>query len=345
MAMEPLKQIGEQNRPPKKTVGQAIETMDVKKKKVARSILNNTGIFIGIFLVFVVIVVYTTDIKLTSIMQWVELGLSFFILLFCAYSMYVNASDSGIKAGKTSETYIKAQTEYNSIKNEIVEGKMQGRLAEFCHYYTTEELNNIRKSILSDVGIEFDLYNKKYIGKGKELLSTDKTLSEPQIKAIIKADKVKPIKLTPEMIFKRGRGSKRRTPLGTKPETKRGVAYGTKFFKTCVTSVLTGIIVLDVAITPTWATFAACCLKLMPVILNGFAGYKMGYENIVVDTVNYISDQIDLMHQFKQYVESNPTPVLIHSENDNKETVAQENTVDNPVENSEIEQKNDKELS
>ena len=97
----------------------------------------------------------------------------------------------------------------------------------------------------------------------------------------------------------------------TNPTTKKGIAFGVKFIKISVTTLLTSIIVLDVVINPNWATFAACCLKLMPVILNGFTGYKMGYENIVYDTVNYMSDQIDLIHQFQQFVADNPTPESI----------------------------------
>ena len=46
----------------------------------------------------------------------------------------------------------------------------------------------------------------------------------------------------------------------------------------------------------------AAILLLAMVILSGFSGYKMGYENITVDTVNYVSDQTDLLHQFEQYL-------------------------------------------
>ena len=334
MATEPIKPIGtpsSTSQPGGNKVGNAIENMNAKKRKITRSILNNTGIFVGVFLVFIVIVVFTTDVKLTSIYQVIELGLSFFVLLFCSYSMFVNLSDSGSRAGKESDTYIKTLTEYEDEKKSIIDAKKQGRLTEFCRYYVIDELKNARYSIISEVGIDFDVYNTDYIGKTEEELKKYKTLTQPQINAIVRANNVKPIKLTPEMIFRRGRGSNRRAPLGTKPETKKGITYGTKFVKTCITSMLTGIIVLEVVVTPTWATFAACLLKLCPVILNGFTGYKFGYENIVYDTVNYMSDQIDLMHQFKQYIEDNPTPLAIgvepsknEAEEANNETAVEE---------------------
>lgn len=86
-------------RTPSRSLGAAIEKGGAAKKRLTRSILNNTGIFVGFFLVFVVIVVFTTEINITSVEFWAQLGLTFFILLFCSYCMYVNCSDSGLEAG------------------------------------------------------------------------------------------------------------------------------------------------------------------------------------------------------------------------------------------------------
>ena len=110
------------------------------------------------------------------------------------------------------------------------------------------------------------------------------------------------------MIMKRGRGSSRRAPLGTKPETKKSIKFGTKFVTTFLVSFIMSIIVLDMVVEPTWVIFAACMLKLLAVVMNGFTGYKFGYENIVFDTVNYMDDQTDLMEQAMQYFDSHPEP-------------------------------------
>lgn len=289
------------------SVGSSIERMNKGQKKITRTILNNTGMIAGFFIIFVVIVVFTTDVRLTGALKWVELGLVFFILLFCSYSMYVNYANSGTQAGKKSSVFTDSLSAYNSKKQDIIDKKYQSRLSEFCRYYIKEELKNSRTSVLSEVGIDFDVYEKKYIGKDKKHLIADTTLSKTQVAAILQANKITPIKLTPEMIMKRGRGNNSREPLGMKPETKKKIHLGTKFVTTCITSFLTGVIVLDVVISPTWATFVACCLKVLLVALNGFFGYKMGYENIVIDTVEYMNDQVDLMNQLVQYINDNPT--------------------------------------
>lgn len=192
-----------------------------------------------------------------------------------------------------------------------IDCKMQGRLTEFCRFYIDDELKSARTAILTEVGISYSDYQNKYCGKDKKTLQQDEKLSVVQIAAILRANKTKPVKLTPEMILKRGRGSASRSPLGVKPETKRALTFGSKFCTTCITSVLTGVIMLDVIVNPTWATFAACCLKLLPIVLNGFLGYKSGFDNITVATINYIGDQSDLLQRAIQYIESTPEPVQI----------------------------------
>ena len=288
--------------------GDVIDGSNRAKRRIARGILNNTGIFVGVFIIFVVIVVYTTDIQLTSALEWAALGLSFFVLLMCSYSMYINCADSGTRAGKASSTYIDANDHYDELKKDVIGKKVQGRLPEFCQYYVQEELKNARASILTEVGISYEQFEARYVGKDKAALRKNTNLSKSQLAAVISANKIKPIRLTPEMILKRGRGSSHRSPLGMNPKKKKGIKFSVKFVKICLTSILTSVIVLDVMINPTWATFAACLLKLFPVVLNGFMGYKMGYENVVVDTVNFMNDQADLRQQFIHYVEQTPEP-------------------------------------
>lgn len=70
--MDPIKQERPRDDRPR-NFGEVIEQTTAKKKKIMRGVLNNTGIFIGIFIIFVVIVVFTTDIKLTSIFDWTAL--------------------------------------------------------------------------------------------------------------------------------------------------------------------------------------------------------------------------------------------------------------------------------
>ena len=159
-------------------------------------------------------------------------------------------------------------------------------------------------SALAVVGYSYDEFERLWLGKSEDAVNEDKSLSASQKKAIIKALRTEPVKLTPEMILKRGRGSLRRAPLGITPEAKKGINFGIRFFNTFVVAGFMSVIALEIVFEPTWVIVAQCCLKLIAVVMNGFAGYKFGYENIVFDTVGYVTDQTDLMRRAIDMIEA-----------------------------------------
>lgn len=328
--MEPIKQDepARDREERSRSLGEVIEQTTAKKKRIVRGAMNYVGTVVATFIIFVAIVVSTTDITVMTAFDWAVLSLSFFVFLFCAYAMYINGSESGIRAGRKSETYLSAKKRYDDLKNEIIEKKIQGRLPEFCRYYVEEELRNTRNSILTEVGIDFTVYQERYVGKDKAELARLTVLSKSQVEAIVSANNIKPIKLTPEMILKRARGSLHRNPIGIDPSKKRGVEYAMKFIFTLAVAILMVAITLDPKADLTWETFVECVLKLFPIVLNGFTGYQSGYNNIVVDTVNYMNDQADLMRQLIHYVEENPIkkPLVLASEVIDEREFAVQNT-------------------
>ena len=297
------------NQPNNGVLGGALDSMRESKNKAIKGFINNKGLFVGIILVLIVILVFTTNVNFQSTAEIIKLSLVIFVFMFCSYSMYVNCADSGTRAGKNTSLYITTQGEYNAIKKRIIDGNNQMRLSEFCRYYIDDELKNARKDILDGVGIDYDEYLKIWVGADKITIESDGKLSKGKKTAIIKANAIKPVKLTPEMIMKCGRGNKRRAPLGVRPETRKRVNYGVKLIATISTSLFTCMLALEVISNPSWATFAELCIKLLMVVLSGFTGYKMGYENITVSTVDYILDQTDLLNQFEQYLGKYPVPV------------------------------------
>jgi energy-coupling factor transporter transmembrane protein EcfT len=298
-----------ENTPNNGGLGGALDSMRESKNKAIKGFINNKGLFVGIILVFIVILVFTTNVNFQSTAEIIKLSLVIFVFMFCSYSMYVNCADSGTRAGKNTSLYTTTKEKYDVIKKRIIDGNNQMRLSEFCRYYIDDELKNARKDILDGVGIDYDEYLKMWVGVDKITIESDGELSKGKKAAIIKANAIKPVKLTPEMIMKCGRGNKRRAPLGVRPETRKKVNYGVKLITTISTSLFTCMLALEVISNPSWATFAELCIKLLMVVLSGFTGYKMGYENITVSTVDYILDQTDLLNQFEQYLDKYPVPV------------------------------------
>lgn len=278
---------------------------NAKKKKFVKNFFNIAGIFVGVLLMFAVVVLVTVDVHLITFEEAAGLLLEFFLLLFIAYSMYITCADSGMRAGLASKAYAESLAEFNKHKKYIIDSKMQARLGEFCRHYVKEELKSSRTSTLAVVGISYEAYLEKYVGKDDGTIKGDESLSKAQMSAIIATNAIEPIVLTPDMIMKRGRGSGRRAPLGIKPETKKLLAFTFKFIYSVFITLGMSMVVLDDIAEITLAVLATCCLKLLVVVMNGFQGYKFGFENIVIDTVAYIDDQTDLMKQAIHYIEAN----------------------------------------
>lgn len=276
---------------------------DSTKKKFAKGFMSYLGILMGAFIVFAVIVIMTTDIHLVSFDDLTSLGLDFFLLVFCSYTMFICCADSGTKAGLATRTYTEMVEKFDTTKKGIVDNKMQVKMVDFCRHYVEEELRNARMAILSVVGFSYEDYQAKYmVLEGKEVDAVTE-LTKAQKKAVKKANRVKPIKLTPEMILRRGRGSHGRAALEANPADKKRVMFATKFVQILLISVLMSMIALDVIIEPTGVVIASICLKLISIVINGFAGYRGGFENIIFDTVSFMDGQVDLMQQGIQYIE------------------------------------------
>ena len=188
--MEPIKQNNTSDRGENKRIDDVIEKTTVAKKKILRGAMNYAGTAVGTFIIFVAIVVSTTDVSIMTAFDWAILGLSFFVFLFCPYAMYVNGSGSGVRAGRRSEIYLSSKSQYDLLKREIIDRKMHGRLPEFCRYYIEEELRNARNSLLTEVGIEFSVYQEQYVGRDRAELEQITSLSKSQIEAILAANKV-----------------------------------------------------------------------------------------------------------------------------------------------------------
>lgn len=276
---------------------------NAKRKRLMHSFFNNAGIFLGVFIMFAVVVIVTTDVRLITFEEWAAFALDFFLLLFCSYSMYITCSDSGMRAGLRGEIYTAAIDIYDEHKKTIVTRQLQPRLYDFCRNFIETELRNARMAVLANVGFIYRDFEENWLGKDTDTIEKEESLSGAQKKALIAANAIAPIHLTPDMILKRGRGGGRRAPLGLPPELKKRINLAIKLVTSLITAFAVSLIALDIVMEPTWTIFATCCIKLLTVAINGFWGYKYGYENIVVDTVNYINDQVDLMKQAEQFCE------------------------------------------
>lgn len=281
-----------------------MELYEADKKKLLKNITANSRTFIGAFIIFAVIVIMTTDIKLVTASDFSALGVNFFLLLVCTFSFYSLCSDNGTKNGLIAKVYVNAIERFGRIKKRILDEQKYTKLNDFCTHYISEDLKNARLQYLSVAGIGYEEYLSTFSKLSNEEVDLFPELSQLQRKAIKKANDVRPIKLTPKMIMQNGSDYHSRSPLPFSPETKRRIMFGTTAVKMIVFTATFTAITMEMFINPSWLMFVEICAKIMSVLLNGYQGYKDGYGLIAEYTTRYLDCQSDLMEQSLHYIDA-----------------------------------------
>lgn len=287
-------------------MGDTLERISMEKKKLSQYILGNARALMIALILFTVVVVTTTDINSITISSISGLGLEFFLILFASYAMYICCAEGGASAGMATDLYKDSVKRFSELENRL-ENLPYSRLNEFCAYYIAEDLKKARIHHLMVASIDYDEYLAKYVKLGKNELRMCEELTELQRKAILRANRVKQIRFTPDMmITMNGKSLFTRFGLTVTPRVQKKLAFGTKFIKMSFATLGIALIGFKLIIEPSWTVFAEVLMKLVTVVINGFDGRNTGYNNIVIDTVNYTSTQSNLMHQAIQYIDSHP---------------------------------------
>ena len=285
-------------------VEKVIDLERTMKNRAATTFFNYSGIVISAFLMFVVILVVTTDIQL-ELKNIASLGMDFFLLLFCSYASYILCADSGEKAGMMSTAYINAKAEFDEWLAKITSMNIHCVLGDFCAHYIKEDLRTARMNHLVVAGVTYDEYEEIYSKMDDKEIDALAGRSEAQKKALKAATRVHPIKLLPDQIIGSIDGAKIREPLGLKPTARRNRTFALKFTTISIISVGMVLIGLNSLETSGWLIFVSICFKLGSVLYNCFDGYKTGYEGKSVHSTEYMYAQVSLMRQALAYAEQN----------------------------------------
>lgn len=282
-----------------------LEKISTERKKLSQVVYGNARTILIAFILFSVVVVMTTDIRLVTISSIRDLGLEFFLLLFSSYAMYVACADGGTNAGRATTAYKDSVKRFTELKTQLLENARSSRLNEFCAWYITDDLKKTRMQYLLVASVSYDEYLEKYSKLSGSEIKSITELTKLQKKAIIRANRVRQIRFTTEMLTTmEGKSAVTRFVLSLTPKTQRRLAFGAKFIKMSFVAIGMSLIAFKIILEPTWTVFAEVCIKLVTVVVNGFDGRTMGFNNIAIDTVNYTNAQSDLMYQAIRYIDS-----------------------------------------
>lgn len=266
-----------------------------------KGLIQYAGLLVGMFIVFACMIILSTDIDTISIDDMQTIGISFFVLVIATYLVYISCADSGKRNGLLTEEYKKTIEKFNSLKEIIVTKGYQYYIPQFCKEYVEQEFNNARKNLLEPLGIKYEDF-LQLLEKMPKRKVKKQNFSKLQKNAILKARKLKPMELKPEMIYQT-RFKVKRNLIADNPQSIKTKNYTSRFFKILIFSLVgasvsfTPVVIFDASV------LATMLFKLISIISNGYFGYRFGYDNIVSDTCDYIDSKCDLMQQIIKYCE------------------------------------------
>lgn len=266
-------------------------------EKIITSVVERSGYVIAAAILLVVILVMTTDIRFITAQIGSNFSATFFVLMFCSYGLYLNMYTNGMISGERLKVYKDACKRYDEVRDKIKSADVYKRLADFCREYVDNDRRARIEEALSFSGVSYDEF-LRYQHLGRAALKAE-GLCKAQIRRIRAAKRIRPIKLTPAMLYKQGKGSTRNKALHTPPSERRKWDRISKFITNALSCGMTVFIAFDMFSNPSFKTLCAVAFKLLMIGYTGYRGYVRGYYNIVTDTVLYINDQIDILEQFE----------------------------------------------
>lgn len=274
------------------------------REKISKKWMNYGGLLVSVLLVFAIVLIATTDIREVTLQDVANLGIEFFILLFATWGVYVCCSDSGTRSGELTDIYVNTVRAFEELSDKITKSNMHTMMSAYCRHVIAEELQDARMRFLAPAGLSYVVYEQKYVHLDRKTIRAIPELTKGQKKAIRKANRIKPIRLTPERIMYQGRRAQRRNPLGIHPTSEKYIGFGAKLVQMSVISLCASVIAFDVIANPSWSMVVGVVMKLASVVYNGFGGYRSGFKNISVDNVEYMKTQMRFMQQGIQYAEA-----------------------------------------
>lgn len=267
-------------------------------KKSAKTLFNYVGIFLAMAILIITILYTTTKIEMKDWRADISgLTAQFFMLILASYATYVSCSDSGMRNGMLTGAYIGAVKAHAELQERITHNRLQVAFEKYLFDYSLRKTKSNKEELLLSYEVDLEEYYSKY--QNLEWRDIKKLpLSRGKKNAIHKANTMQAVSITPRMIYAHSNAGNSKHPLGVHPDVLKSRAFVRKFFLTALMSVGTTMIGCEIIIEPTLATFVSVAIRIIPLLLNAFLGYKLGFDNATDHKVSYMQNQNIIMSEF-----------------------------------------------
>ena len=250
-----------------------------------KSVVQSISSVIAISTVFVLIGIMFFYIELVEIIS-IDFAMQSVIIVILYMVIHNALLNNGLRAGKTDEVYVEAHGDYEEMMKKIGENAVG--IDDFCDECIESEFVRAKKRLLINAGISYEKYQTDYEGKKRRQIKLPWTKK----KWVLKANNLKRIMLTPEMILLDDVSAMEREgmPLSRPEKLKRRIK--TSMIMTALFGCFTVSILFQCVEGINSAVVVYTFLKLVGLLWNGAKGYMTGISSFTEDAVEYLKVQV-----------------------------------------------------
>ena len=254
-------------------------------KRTGEGLINNVGRVVAAITLLVSALVLFTDVGFCDF-ETKSFTSTLTVMLIAAYLMYFSMEDAGERLGEDTEEYKSAKARYRELVGRV-RGDMMPRLRAFLSDYVKEEREFRQEALLVRYGY------------GKEdyfLYKSGAPCNKNAKKIFKKADKIRPVILTPRTLLSRDGGdgkSELRNPEGAKLFRMILRLIPTTL---CMTVTVSVMLTLKENMSAEEVLEGIFKLSSLPII--GFRGYAAGYNYTKSSLPLWIATKARLLDAF-----------------------------------------------
>lgn len=287
------------------------EFKDLRQRTLGQAITSNMSSIITTVLCMSVYFIFMTDLSAPTFKEIGSLSITSVLIWLVNNMVFRTQFEAGEEKGRQNQNYKDIKAEYVRVRKEIENTKNgASQLEDFCEKLNEDRLISLKKAILFGA-VEYPFYerlctlSKKQLKLWRETYDTDKdsrgseVLTKSQIKAILKANKAKVVKISSSQLLSSGNTTSAGSLLPKRTaEERKKQSKNKKGLTSFITCFFIGLIVIKPDIHITWHLIISATLKVLPILWGAYNGRLSGHDNIIIYDTEYLERETNILKQF-----------------------------------------------
>ncbi len=288
----------------------AEEVRNVNEKLKARSFSDYVDVFTIIVVVIMfasMIVAFLVNFVFTLEINLQQIAVDAVLISACTTAIYLMVRAYAMRKGRKTELWKKAEEEVQKSGKAIRDSGAAKYIPKYCRAWEEERYVETVSGVLGAVGITYEEFKEKYSKLSiKEIKRGGFDLTDFQLKAVIKAKRVKRLKFNERYFYGNAESSHGRTRSPSSGLTARQInnlTAGRIVLTSILTSFLSATLLYDVVFNFSVEAVIQCIIKITITIFFGAVGMLGGYNHAVVREVNEMKAKSDDIQDLLKWCE------------------------------------------